>query len=148
MNISRSALLPYSAQQMYNIVNDIRAYPQFLKWCKESQIISETSNDVVAKLLIKYSKLNFEFTTKNTNTQNQSIKLSLVDGPFNELHGEWRFDALNENACKVSLELQFDFKQKITKHIMAKVFSNLVSTQIEAFKDRANDLYGTNQCIK
>jgi len=142
MKVSRSAILPYSAQQMYAIVADIQSYPEFLKWCKDTEIVSETSQEVVAKLLISYTKLNFEFTTRNFNIQNESIRLTLVSGPFSNLNGEWCFTALNDEACKVSLDLRFDFEKTITKHIMAKVFSSLVSTQLEAFKDRANVLYG------
>ena len=142
MNISRSALLPYSARQMYDVVADIRSYPGFLNWCQGSEIISETDQEVLAKLVISYTKLNFAFTTRNLNTPHQSIKLSLVDGPFTNLSGEWCFSALSEEACKVSIDMDFDFDRSFAKHMMAKVFSNIITTQLEAFQDRAEVIYG------
>ncbi len=143
MNISRSALLPYSARQMYDVVADIRSYPGFLNWCQASKIISESEEEVIAKLVISYARLNIEFTTRNLNTRNQSIKLRLVDGPFTSLSGEWLFFALSDEACKVSLNMNFDFERSLTKHMMAKVFTNIITAQLEAFQDRAKVLYGS-----
>lgn len=106
--------------------------------------MTETPDEVVAKLVIAYSKLNFEFTTRNINTPDQSIRLSLVDGPFTSLSGEWTFLALSDQACKVSLDMQFDFERSLTKRMMAKVFANIVTTQLEAFQTRARQLYGAS----
>ncbi|MCL4158080.1 UNVERIFIED_CONTAM: hypothetical protein GTU68_028183 [Idotea baltica] len=142
MNISRSALLPYSARQMYDVVADIRSYPGFLNWCHASEVISESDQEVLAKLMISYTKLNFEFTTQNLNTPYESIKLSLVDGPFTALSGQWSFVALSDEACKVSIDMSFDFERSLAKHMMAKVFSNIITTQLEAFQDRAKVIYG------
>lgn len=142
MNISRSSLLPYSARQMYDVVADIRSYPGFLNWCQNSEIIQESDSEVVAKLVIAYSKLNFEFTTRNHNSPYESIKISLVDGPFSALNGEWTFIALSEEACKVSIRMTFDFERSLAKRMMAKIFKNIVAAQLEAFQERAKVLYG------
>ncbi|MCL4166937.1 UNVERIFIED_CONTAM: hypothetical protein GTU68_020115, partial [Idotea baltica] len=107
---------------MYDVVADIRSYPAFLNWCNSTEIISESPEEVVAKLVITYSKLNIDFTTRNHNIHNQSIKLNLVEGPFTSLSGEWKFLALSDAACKVSLEMQFDFERSLTKRMMAKIF--------------------------
>ena len=144
MNISRSALLPYSARQMYDVVVDIPSYPGFLNWCDASKVIEETDESVVAKLVIAYTKLNFEFTTRNINTPHESIRIELVDGPFTALNGEWTFAALSDEACKVSLKMNFDFQRSLTKRMMAKVFTNIISAQLEAFQKRAEVLYGAN----
>ncbi|MBX2848518.1 MAG: type II toxin-antitoxin system RatA family toxin [Acidiferrobacterales bacterium] len=143
MNISRSSLLPYSARQMYDVVADILSYPGFLNWCDNSEIISECEQEVVAKLFITYSKLNFEFTTRNTNTPHESIKIALVDGPFNNLNGEWTFTPLSETACKVSIKMNFDFERSLAQRMLAKLFKNIVTSQLEAFQNRAKILYGT-----
>jgi len=142
MNISRSAILPYTTRQMYDVVADIRSYPRFLNWCEASQIISEIDQEVVAKLKISYAKLNFEFTTRNINSPHQSIQLNLVDGPFSSLSGEWTFVELSKDACKVSIQMTFDFENSLTKKMMAKVFSNIIATQLEAFQSRAKVIYG------
>lgn len=142
MNISKSALLPYSARQMYDVVADIRSYPDFLNWCAATEIISENSEEVVATVVVAYTKLNMEFTTRNLNTPHQSIKLDLVSGPFTSLQGEWSFLSLSDEACKVSLNMSFDLEQSLTKRIMAKVFTHIVTAQLDAFQARAKTLYG------
>ena len=145
MKVSRSALLPYSVDQMYDVVADIPSYPAFLSWCEDSQVIRESDNEVIAKLVISYAKLSFEFTTRNNNIKNQSIELNLVDGPFTSLSGIWKFQALNEQGCKVSIDMDFDFDNPIAKKMFGKMFSKIVSTQLDAFQSRAKVLYGVNK---
>ena len=142
MIISRSALLPYSALQIYDVVADIEAYPDFLNWCQNANIIRESEDGVVAKLGIRYAKLKFDFTTRNVNISAKSIKLNLVDGPFSSFEGEWLFIELEEKACKVSLNMQFDFKRSLTKRIMEKMFGSIIDMQLDAFMRRAEQLYG------
>lgn len=141
MKVSRSALLPYSARNMYDVVADIRSYPGFLGWCDGTEIISESTSEVVAKLLISVSKVNFSFTTKNTNTAYESIELSLVDGPFSSLSGQWRFQQLGPEACKVSLDMDFQFDGAITHKLFARIFEKVIITQLDAFQKRAEIVY-------
>lgn len=142
MNVSRSALLPYSAHQMFDVVSDVRSYPGFLNWCQDMEIISETAEEVIAKLMISYGKLNFSFATKNVMVKDRSIVMSLVDGPFTRLSGEWTIQALNEQGCKVSLEMDFEFDSAITHKLFAAVFQKVIIAQLEAFQLRAKQLYG------
>ena len=144
MKVSRSALLPYSAAQMFDVVSDIRSYPGFLKWCDNMQIISESPQEVVAKLMISYTKLNMSFTTRNTMVKNESIEMSLVDGPFSNLTGKWHIQRLDDHACKVSLEMDFMFENPITHKLFGRVFQNVISDQVDAFQQRAQQLYGSN----
>ena len=144
MKVSRSALLPYSAEKMFNVVADIRSYPDFLKWCDSTEIISETPEEVVAKLIISYSKLNFSFTTRNLIQKGESITMNLVDGPFSSLTGEWLISSLNDSACKVSLEMDFMFDSKITNKLFGGVFERVINDQIDAFQKRAEQLYGSS----
>ena len=106
------------------------------------QIISETSDEVVAKLMISYGKLNFSFTTRNKMVKNESVEMSLVDGPFSELNGRWTILSLNDNASKVSLDVDFMFDNPITQKVFGKVFHKIVSAQLDAFQKRAELLYG------
>jgi len=142
MKVSRSALLPYSAHKMYDVVSDVRSYPGFLNWCEGMEIISETTEEVVAKLLISYGKLDFSFTTKNRLTPNESVEMSLVEGPFSNLGGQWTILALNEDASKVSLEMDFMFENAVTHKLFGHIFENVISAQLEAFQKRAQQLYG------
>jgi len=144
MKVSRSTLLPYSAEKMFDVVADIRSYPGFLKWCDDMQIISENAEEVVAKLMISYAKLNFSFTTRNKMKKNESITMNLVDGPFSSLTGQWTIQALSDEACKVSLEMDFMFDSKITDKLFGRVFENIINDQIDAFQKRAAQLYGSN----
>jgi len=142
MKVSRSALLPYSASQMYEIVADIRAYPDFLNWCEAIEIIDEQELEVIAKLKISYSKLNIQFTTRNQNIPNERIIMNLVDGPFSSLEGVWLFKKLNSDACKVSIDMQFDFDRSVVPSIFTKVFEKIISMQLDAFQKRAQNIYG------
>ena len=143
MKVSRSVLLPYSAEKMFDVISDIRSYPGFLKWCDNMKIVSESSDEVVATLMISYSKLNLSFTTRNQMQKNESIVMNLVDGPFSSLTGKWTIQSLSEDACKVSLEMDFVFDNIITHKLFGRVFQNVISEQIDAFHKRAEMLYGS-----
>ena len=141
MKISRSALLPYSAKNMYDVVADVRSYPGFLGWCDSVNVLSETPSEVIAELVIAYSKLDFSFTTRNTMKENQAIQLSLVEGPFSDLKGEWAFIELDENASKITLDMDFIFDNQIAHKVFSGIFQKFVNTQFEAFQQRAHSLY-------
>lgn len=142
MKVVRSALLPYSADKMYRIVADVEAYPDFLGWCKNAEIVSGSEQEVVARLHLSYSKLNILFTTRNQNRAGESIKLELVEGPFADLTGQWSFQALQDDACKVSVEMNFHFDSSIARRTMNGVFKNVITAQLNAFQQRAVDLHG------
>lgn len=141
MNVSRSALLPYTASQMYCIITDIRSYPEFLNWCSSSQILNSSENEMVAKLNIAYGKLKLGFTTRNELSPNKSVAMTLVDGPFSNLNGQWVVQELDSGACKVSLEMDFNFKNFITQKLFGRVFQNVIAAQLDAFQKRADFLY-------
>jgi ribosome-associated toxin RatA of RatAB toxin-antitoxin module len=142
MKISRSALLAYSAQQMYEIVADVQQYPDFLNWCDEVTVLGEQENIVTARMHIAYSKLNIRFTTRNQNTPTDSIAMSLVDGPFSSFDGLWQFKQLGDCASKVSIEMNFNFDNSLAPNILGKVFEKVISMQLESFQKRAQQLHG------
>lgn len=145
MNVSRSALLPYTADQIYAIIADIGSYPVFLNWCNSSEIISESGDEVVAKLSIAYGKLNLSFTTLNIMRPNSVITMSLVKGPFSKLNGQWTIQILNEDACKVSLEMDFSFANTLTQKLFGRVFQSVIAAQLDAFQKRAEVLYAKSR---
>ena len=103
--ISKSAIVPYSPQQMFELVNNINDYSNFLNWCDYSSILNETGNQITASVQINKNGFKQSFTTNNTSMPFESIKMQLLDGPFDELSGEWRFEALGDSAAKVYLDL-------------------------------------------
>jgi len=139
--ISRSALVMYSVEQMYQLINDVLAYPQFLPNCSDSKIISQDENSVTAALLVSKGGLKKWFTTKNILLSNDKIQLSLVDGPFKRLEGHWLFTELSDEACKVSLELDYEFSNKVFDLAFGHVFNHLTNNMVQAFTQRAKEVY-------
>ncbi len=142
--ISRSALVMYSVEQMYQLINDVLAYPQFLPECSDSKIVSQDETTVTAALLVSKGGLKKWFTTKNTLISNQTVHLSLVDGPFKKLEGRWQLTPLSEDACKVSLELEYEFSSKVFDLAFGRVFNHLTNNMVNAFTERAKEVYGIN----
>ncbi|MDX3772990.1 type II toxin-antitoxin system RatA family toxin [Chromatiaceae bacterium AAb-1] len=143
--IERSALVFYSAQQMFELVNDIADYPQFLPGCTSARIISQSEQDMVACLQVSKAGIGHSFTTRNVLYPYQRIVMQLVDGPFKSLEGGWEFQPLNEYACKVILKLEFEFSSKLIQFAFGKVFNELTAAMINAFTQRAKQVYGEPQ---
>ena len=142
--ISRSALVMYSVEQMYQLINDVLAYPQFLPDCSDSKIISHDGDTITAALLVSKGGLKKWFTTKNSLTPNENITLRLVDGPFKQLIGNWQLTPLSEEACKISLQLDYEFSSRVFDLAFGRVFNNMVNNMVQAFTQRAKAIYGVN----
>lgn len=140
--ISKSALVNYSAAQMYKLVDDITAYSEFLPWCGGSQELSRNQDEVRASVAIAYSGLNKSFTTRNLMQSNKMIEMTLIDGPFKHLHGFWRFDSLGDDACKVRLDLEYEFSSKLVGLALGPVFGKIANTLVDSFCQRADVVYG------
>ena len=108
-HIQRSALLPYPAQALYDLVNDVAKYPEFLPWCSSAEILERTEVLMRASLGVAKGGLSQHFVTRNTLVPGQSIEMNLEEGPFTKLHGVWVFKPLGEKACKISLDMTFDY---------------------------------------
>lgn len=142
-DIKRSALVMYSAAEMFSLVHDVSQYPEFLPWC-EAANVHETGKDfIIASLSIGRNALQYAFTTRNTFIENQSINLQLVEGPFRYLSGEWQFTPLDEQASKIDLALSFEFDSRMMAAALGPVFGEIANTMVEAFHKRAQTVYGT-----
>lgn len=139
--ISRSALVMFSAQQMYDLVNDVSKYPEFLPNCSNAQIHSHDEMEMSASVEISKAGIRKWFSTKNILTSGQAIEMRLLDGPFKKLSGGWRFTVLDEKACKVTLELDFEFTNKLVEMAFGKVFNDLANNMVKAFTQRAKQVY-------
>jgi len=140
--ISRSALVMHSVEQMYSLINDVLAYPQFLPDCRDSKINSSTGDEMTASLLVAKAGINQWFTTKNTLVENEQVKMNLLDGPFKKLVGSWTLTPLSKEACKISLDLDYEFSNKILGLAFGRVFNHLANNMVQAFTLRAKEVYG------
>ncbi len=140
-HVNKSALIPFSASQMYDLVADIDAYQDFLPWCSHSEVLLNENNVVVGTVTIAKGGVNKAFTTENHQLKNKQIEVKLVDGPFKKLEGFWHFDALKEDACKVSLELEYEFSSKLLGMVVGPVFNQVANTMVDSFVKQARVAY-------
>ena len=127
---------------MFELVNNIDDYSQFLNWCDSSSILNQSEDQITASVEINKGGIKQEFSTLNTLTPYESISMELIDGPFDELTGEWRFEPLGENAAKIHLDLQFKFKSILIDMALSPVFKNIANSQLDSFVARAKYIYG------
>ncbi|MDX1265935.1 MAG: SRPBCC family protein [Oceanisphaera sp.] len=141
-SITRSALVMFSAKQMYELVNDINSYPQFLPGCVASRIVSESATSITAALDVAKVGIRKTFTTRNELKPHQHISVELVDGPFKTLNGGWTFTPLDADACKVELKLHFEFTSRLVELAFGGVFKELTNAMVHSFSERAREVYG------
>ena len=139
--ISRNALVMFSCEQMYNLVNDIEKYPEFIPGCADAKCISSSEQQMEGALFISKLGVSKWFSTTNQLTYPNNIKLELRDGPFKHLSGTWHFIKLDENACKVELNLEFEFSSKVIEMAFGKIFNQVISSMVTAFTQRAKQVY-------
>ena len=127
---------------MYELVNNINDYPQFLNWCEGASILNQSDHQITASVQINKGGLKQTFSTLNTLKPFRLIEMNLLDGPFEHFSGEWRFEPLGENAAKVFLNLQFKFKSKLLDMSLSPIFTNIANSQLDSFVARAKKIYG------
>jgi len=142
--INKKANVTYSAKQMFELVNDIKSYPEFLPWCTGTKLLDKKNNSLIASVSISVGKIKQSFTTKNTMEEDTSITMKLVKGPFKELNGYWQFNNDVKGGSSVSLEMQFEFKNKLVKHAFGAAFKKITDSMVDAFVKRAGVIYGSD----
>lgn len=140
--MERSALVTYTPAQMFALVDDVGRYPEFLPWCTAGRAEEVSATERLATVKVARGVLQAEFTTRNTLQPDAQIHMQLVHGPFRDLTGLWRFDALGARGCKVQFRVQFEFKNRITAAAFNAVFETLCATIVDAFAQRAQKIYG------
>jgi len=130
---------------MYQLVADIQSYSEFLPWCASAGIISSSEEEMEARIDIAYKGVHKSFTTRNRIQKGKAMEMHLVSGPFKSLQGLWRFEALDESSCKVSLDLEFEFSNKLIAITVGKVFSEIAGTMVDSFCHRADEIYGNEK---
>ena len=142
--VERNALVRISARRMFDLVEDIDAYDQFLPWCHASRILKREGNVVEAELEIARGGFRKAFSTRNTSFGHEKITMNLIKGPFSSLEGAWTFLPLREDASKISLELEFEMAGKLTNLAFGAVFNQICNSMVGAFSQRAKELYGAH----
>ena len=144
-SINRSALVSYSAAQMYALVNQVEHYPEFVPWCVSSDSSMLTENEQRATLNFSKGAIRTAFTTRNTLTEGVRVDMQLIDGPFKQLQGFWRFEDIADNGSSVSLELQFELSNRVLKFALEGLFKQITERLVMAFVERAGVVYGAAQ---
>ena len=140
--IDRSALVDYSAQDMYALAEDIESYPQFLPWCAGAEYASREADRTVATLHINFHGFRSQFTTENIHQPGKRIDMNLLSGPFRSLQGSWSFTDLGKDASKVEFSLRYEFKNPLLEAAVGRVFRSIAETFVEAFVQRADGKFG------
>ena len=139
--VKKSVLVPFGAPAMFELVDRVELYPQFLPWCAGARVLESHPGGKTARLDIDYHRVKAHFTTDNANRPPESIVITLKDGPFRHLHGEWRFVALGPSACRVEFEFAWEFATGLLERVVGPVFGHIANSFIDAFVRRAESLY-------
>jgi len=140
--IKRSALVTYSDRAMYDLVNDVPNYPLFMEGCRSVEVFEHSDEVMRARLNLKKSGVGLSLATKNFLKAPKEITMTLEDGPFKSFRGLWTFTALTKNACKVELDLNFEFKSKGLSLAASSLFSGVANSLVDSLCQRAEQVYG------
>ncbi|HZF78523.1 MAG TPA: type II toxin-antitoxin system RatA family toxin [Rubrivivax sp.] len=146
-HVRKSVLLWYSPREMYDLVTDIEAYPQFLPWCDKAQVLQLHPDGVTARIGLAYMGVRHGFTTRNVQEAPERVAVQLVDGPFSSLQGLWLFRPLGrpgseEMACKIEFDLRYAFASLALEAVVSPVFDKVADTLVESFVRRAEEVHG------
>ncbi len=143
--VEKSVLLPYSAEQMFALVDNVADYPLFLPWCGGASVNVVGENTIHATIHINYLQIKQSFTTENVRQSPNNIAMTLKDGPFRDLDGNWHFTVLSPSACKIDFKLHYEFSNKLLEKILGPVFHFVANSFVDAFTHRAEKVYVRNE---
>ena len=140
--VEKSVLIERTVQQMFDLVDRVEDYPQFLPWCGGTELLERTATKTAARLHIDYHGLKAHFATENAKDAPRTMHIALKEGPFRRMDGGWRFTPLGETACKIEFRLQYEFTNRILEKAVGPVFSHIANTFVDSFVKRAQQIYG------
>ena len=143
--VEKSVLLPYSAEQMFALVDNVADYPTFLPWCGGASVVEAGENTIHATVHINYHHIKQNFTTENIRQPPNNIAMTFQQGPFKHLDGNWHFTALSPTACKIEFKLHYEFSNKLLEKMVGPVFHFIANNFVDAFTHRAGKVYATNE---
>lgn len=140
--VTRSALVPYSAEQMFALVEDLERYPEFVPWIASAKKLDSTPDQVTGRLEMQRSGVRETFTTRNFLKRPTEMLMTLVDGPFKMFEGRWTFTPLGDKGVKVGLTIRFEFANAMLGMLLSRAFEKNCGEMIDAFVARARAVYG------
>lgn len=141
--VRKSVLVHYSAAEIYELVDAVERYPEFLPWCSGTGVSHRDEQTTRATIQVSYRGIKQSFTTENHKEPGRSVQMRLVEGPFKSLDGSWRFTPLGDDGCKIDFQLAYEFSSGILEKAVGPVFNYIANTMVEAFVQRAGEVYGT-----
>jgi ribosome-associated toxin RatA of RatAB toxin-antitoxin module len=139
--IARSAIVEHPVRELYALVEDIEAYPQFLPWCREARVRERSAGRTVATLTVGVRGVRYEFSTENSNRQSEAIDMRLLEGPFRHFEAHWRFHALGAHAARIEYSMTYQLASGLVARALAPIFDSIADTMVEAFKRRADQVH-------
>lgn len=139
--VKKSVLIEFTPRQMFDLVDQVELYPQFLPWCGGTELLARDERITAARLHINYHGIKAHFSTENAKEAPSWMEIRLKDGPFRHLEGMWRFTPLGDTACKVEFALHYEFASKLLEKAVGPVFSHIANTFVDSFVKRAEQLY-------
>lgn len=143
--VSKSVLVPYSAENMFDLVDAVERYPEFMPWCADASVAQREEGITRATLHISFRGVRQSFTTENFKERPHEMHVKLVEGPFRSLDGTWRFVPLAADACRIEFDLRYEFSNRILEKLIGAVFQYIASTLVDAFIRRAKDIHGAGR---
>ena len=140
--VNKSVLVAHSASRMFALVDAVESYPDFLPWCGGARLIFRDAHTTRATLEINYHGVRQNFTTENAKREPESMRIRLIEGPFQTLEGCWRFSSLGATGCKVELSLRYEFSSRLLDKVVGPVFGHIAGNLVEAFVKRAQSIHG------
>lgn len=140
--VTKSALVPFSDQAMFDLVCDVERYQDFLPWCRSSRLLSRSDQEVCGEIEVSKAGVTQTFATCNRIMPPQRMEIRLLRGPFRHLQGFWEFQPLRSDACKVILQLDFEFSNTLMNRAFGLVFGQIANSLVDAFCKRAGEIYG------
>jgi ribosome-associated toxin RatA of RatAB toxin-antitoxin module len=140
--VNQSVLVPYSAARMFELVDAVEQYPQFLPWCGGAELIYRHPDALRAVIHVNFRGIRQSFSTENSRQPPHAMGIRLLEGPFKSLDGSWRFTDLGDAGCKVEFQLRWEFSSRILATLVGPVFNHIAQTMVDAFVSRAQKLYG------
>jgi coenzyme Q-binding protein COQ10 len=142
--IRETRRLPYSAQQMFDLVSDVARYPEFLPWVIATRVRSNSETEMVADMVVGFKAIRESFTSRVSKTRPKEIDVHYVDGPLSDLDNVWTFRAVDDHSCEIDFVVDFTFKNRLFERIAGQYFDKAFRKMVEAFESRAAALYGSS----
>jgi coenzyme Q-binding protein COQ10 len=136
--------LPYSAEQMYDLVADVARYAEFLPWVVGTRVRSDSETEMIADLLVGFNALREKFTSRVIKDRPRRIEVIYIDGPMRDLDNVWLFHPLEDGGCEIEFQVDFTFRNAVFEALAGQYFDRAFRKMVEAFEKRADKLYGSS----